>query len=134
GRDAHAVFEAGTPHTVKHPVNASHDVDFIRTTLLRLTQTDTVTTPSSSLSLHDALPISADVTAFTCSIDVTKSANPTSICSGQSTADTYSYPVKPTHIADLTGLNVSDNKITGAEAAFEAANPITERDTLTPGQ
>jgi hypothetical protein len=60
------------------------------------------------------------VNVITPSIDVTKSANPTSIQNGAMV--TYSYTVKNTGDCTLTGVTVVDDKVAGVQAAFEAAN------------
>jgi hypothetical protein len=131
---AQAAFEAANPNAVKTTLNAGQTVSFTLTKSLSADQTNTITASGSSLGVTSTDTASASVDAVKCEITVTKSAAPTSICNGQNTTVTFSYTVKNTGDVDLTGVTVSDNQVTGAQAAFQAANPNTVKDTLTPGQ
>ena len=53
---------------------------------------------------------------------ITKTPNRADVCAGASTSVTYTYVVTNTGSTDLTNIDISDDKIAGAQAAFEAAN------------
>jgi len=53
---------------------------------------------------------------------ITKVATPTDVCAGANTLVTYDYTVENTGNIDLTNVDVSDDTIPGAQAAFELAN------------
>jgi uncharacterized repeat protein (TIGR01451 family) len=80
-----------------------------------------VTASGNALGLTpaDTDTASATVTAFTCDIEVTKSA-PGTACVGDTV--TYTYHVINAGTVALTGVTVSDNTIPGAQAAFQTAN------------
>src|SRR4029078_13017446 len=73
----------------------------------------------------------AKVTAHNCAITVTKTPSQTDVCSSAKTLITYTYVVTNTGDVDLTNVKVSDDTLSGAQAAFEAANGGST--TLKPG-
>ena len=64
---------------------------------------------------------SADVSAATCSVDISKSVNPTSICNGTSTDVLYTFTVKNTGSVDLSGIKIVDDKLGDITADYTAA-------------
>jgi hypothetical protein len=78
----------------------------------------------ASQSVDSTLSDFAYGTLDTCNpeMTVTKTPSVTDVCAGSSTSVTYTYVVTNTGNTDLTNIDVSDDKIAGAQAAFEAAN------------
>ena len=71
------------------------------------------------------------MTAHSCAITVTKTPSQKDVCSSANTLITYTYVVTNTGDVDLTNVKVSDDTLSGAQAAFEAANGNST--TLKPG-
>ena len=81
---------------------------------------DTRSSPSTDATLFDYV----FGTLGNCApeIEVTKSPSVDDVCEGADTEVTYTYTVTNTGNVDLTNIDISDDTIPGAQAAFEAAN------------
>jgi uncharacterized repeat protein (TIGR01451 family) len=103
-------------------IAAGGSVTFTETATINATTTNIVTATGTALGVTASDTDTATVTAETCSIQVTKAASPTSVCTGANTLVTYTYHVINTGSVALTGVTVSDDTISGAQAAFTTAN------------
>ena len=81
---------------------------------------DTRSSQSPTATLFDYAQ--GDIGSCEPSIEVTKSPSVTDVCVGSDTAVTYTYTVENTGNVDLTNVDISDDTIPGAQAAFETAN------------
>ncbi len=106
------------------------------------TRADSVTTTNIVTARGDALGQSpadtdtatATVTARNCSIDITKSASPTQVCTGKNAQVTYSYVVKNDGEVALSNVSVNDDKLgsigTVASLAPGSSVPFTKAGTV----
>ena len=81
---------------------------------------DTRSSQSPTATLFDY--VVGDIGTCNPAITIDKVANPTDVCADANTSVTYTYTITNTGNVDLTNVDVSDDTIPGAQAAFEAAN------------
>jgi hypothetical protein len=81
---------------------------------------DTRSSQSPTATLFDY--VQGSIGTCNPAMTITKVATPTDVCAGANTLVTYDYTVENTGNIDLTNVDVSDDTIPGAQAAFELAN------------
>src|SRR5439155_16196141 len=130
---AQAAFEAANGNSTTLKPGAANAVTFTLKATITTTTTNKVSVQGDAFGLSPAATNSATatVTAHSCAITVTKTPSQKDVCSSANTLITYTYVVTNTGDVDLTNVKVSDDTLSGAQAAFEAANGNST--TLKPG-
>src|SRR5439155_1197603 len=130
---AQAAFEAANGNSTTLKPGAANAVTIPLKSTITTTTTNNVSVQSDAFGLSPAATNSATatVTAHCCAITVTNTPSQNLSLHDALPIFTYTYVVTNTGDVDLTNVKVSDDTLSGAQAAFEAANGNST--TLKPG-